>query len=202
MADVCVITGGGSGMGLAAAKYMPKEKILVLAGRTEAKLQRAIEELKAEGHEAYAKACDTSKRESVRVLAEYAASLGEVKNVINSAGLSPNMAEAETILRVNALGTVYMNEEFSKVMKAGSVIVDVASNSAYVLPGFLISKKVYALADQDERLFLQKMLKKCRMAKEGYARNGMAYAFSKNFVVWYAKKCAFAYGKKGIRVVS
>ena len=40
MADVCVITGGGSGMGLAAAKYMPKEKILVLAGRTEAKLQR------------------------------------------------------------------------------------------------------------------------------------------------------------------
>ena len=110
------------------------------------------------------------------------------------------MAEAETILRVNALGTVYMNEEFSKVMKAGSVIVDVASNSAYVLPGFLISKKVYALADQDERLFLQKMLKKCRMAKEGYARNGMAYAFSKNFVVWYAKKCAFAYGKKGIRV--
>ena len=202
MADVCVITGGGSGMGLAAAKYMPKEKILVLAGRTEAKLQRAIEELKAEGHEAYAKACDTSKRESVRVLAEYAASLGEVKNVINSAGLSPNMAEAETILRVNALGTVYMNEEFSKVMKAGSVIEDVASNSAYVLPGFLISKKVYALADQDERLFLQKMLKKCRMAKEGYARNGMAYAFSKNFVVWYAKKCAFAYGKKGIRVVS
>ena len=202
MADVCVITGGGSGMGLAAAKYMPKEKILVLAGRTEAKLQRAIEELKAEGHEAYAKACDTSKRESVRVLAEYAASLGEVKNVINSAGLSPNMAEAETILRVNALGTVYMNEEFSKVMKAGSVIVDVASNSAYVLPGFLISKKVYALADQDERLFLQKMLKKCRMAKEGYARNGMAYAFSKNFVVWYAKKCAFAYGTKGIRVVS
>ena len=202
MADVCVITGGGSGMGLAAAKYMPKEKILVLAGRTEAKLQRAIEELKAEGHEAYAKACDTSKRESVRALAEYAASLGEVKNVINSAGLSPNMAEAETILRVNALGTVYMNEEFSKVMKAGSVIVDVASNSAYVLPGFLISKKVYALADQDERLFLQKMLKKCRMSKEGYARNGMAYAFSKNFVVWYAKKCAFAYGKKGIRVVS
>ena len=202
MADVCVITGGGSGMGLAAAKYMPKDKILVLAGRTEAKLQRAIEELKAEGHEAYAKACDTSKRESVRALAEYAASLGEVKNVINSAGLSPNMAEAETILRVNALGTVYMNEEFSKVMKAGSVIVDVASNSAYVLPGFLISKKVYALADQDERLFLQKMLKKCRMAKEGYARNGMAYAFSKNFVVWYAKKCAFAYGKKGIRVVS
>ena len=202
MADVCVITGGGSGMGLEASKFMPKEKIIVLSGRTVAKLERAVKELQELGYTAYPKACDTSKRESVKELAAYAASLGEVKNVINSAGLSPNMAEAETVLRVNALGPVYMNEEFSKVMKAGSVIVDVASNSAYALPKFLISKKVYALADQDEDLFLQKILKKCRMAKEGYARNGMAYAYSKNFVVWYAAKCAFAYGKKGIRVVS
>lgn len=202
MSDVCVITGGGSGMGLAAAKYMPKEKIIVLSGRTESKLLKAIKELEELGYTAYAKACDTSNRESVRQLAAYAASLGEVKNVINSAGLSPNMADAEKLLRVNALGTVYINEEFSKVMKSGSVIVDVASNSAYVLPQFLISKKVYALADKDENLFLTKMLKKCKMAKEGYARNGMAYAFSKNFVVWYAKKCAFEYGPKGIRVVS
>lgn len=202
MSDVCVITGGGSGMGLAAAKYMPKEKIIVLSGRTESKLLKAIKELEELGYTAYAKACDTSDRESVRQLAAYAASLGEVKNVINSAGLSPNMADAEKLLRVNALGTVYINEEFSKVMKSGSVIVDVASNSAYVLPQFLISKKVYALADKDENLFLTKMLKKCKMAKEGYARNGMAYAFSKNFVVWYAKKCAFEYGPKGIRVVS
>ena len=27
MANVCVITGGGSGMGLEAAKFMPKDKI-------------------------------------------------------------------------------------------------------------------------------------------------------------------------------
>lgn len=36
------------------------------------------------------------------------------------------------ILRVNALGIVYMNEEFSNYMDSG-VIVDVASNFAYVL---------------------------------------------------------------------
>ena len=30
MKTVCVITGGGSGMGLAAAKCMPKEKIIVV----------------------------------------------------------------------------------------------------------------------------------------------------------------------------
>lgn len=201
MENVCVITGGGSGMGLEAAKLM-KDKIVVVSGRTEAKLEKAVAELKALGITAYAKACDTSKRESVQALAEFAASLGEIKNVINSAGLSPAMAKPETILRVNALGTVYINREFSKRMKAGSVIVDVASNSAYVLPNFLINKKVYALADTDEAKFLQKLLKKSSLAKGDYQRSGFAYALSKNFVVWYAKKCAFEYGKQGIRVVS
>ena len=202
MAKVCVITGCGSGMGLEAAKFMPKDKIIVLSGRTEAKLKKAVAELSALGFEAYAKTCDTSKRESVKALVSYAVSLGEVKTVINSAGLSPAMADPETIVRVNALGTVYMNEEFSKVMKKGSVIVDVASNSAYVLPKFLINKKVYALADQDEEKFVAKIVKKAKLAKGDYQRSGFAYALSKNFVVWYAKKCAFDYGPKGIRVVS
>lgn len=202
MANVCVITGGGSGMGLEAAKCMPKDKIIVLSGRTVKKLENAVAELTALGYTAYAKACDTSKRESVKELAEYAASLGEVKNVINSAGLSPAMSDGETIVRVNALGTVYVNQEFSKVMNAGSVIVDVSSNSAYVLPSFLINKKAYELAETDEEKFVQKLVKKSRLARGDYQRSGFAYSLSKNFVVWYAKKCAFIYGKKGIRVVS
>lgn len=202
MANVCVITGGGSGMGLEAAKFMPKEKIILLTGRTEKKLAAAVEELKALGYTAYYKTCDTSKREDVAALADYAASLGEIKNVINSAGLSPAMADPETIVRVNALGTVYVNEEFSKRMNPGSVIVDVSSNSAYVLPSFLINKKTYLLADTDENLFVKKILKKAGLAKGDYQRSGFAYSLSKNFVVWYAKKCALEYGAKGIRVVS
>ena len=80
--------------------------------------------------------------------------------------------------------------------------MDVASNSAYVLPKFLINKKLYALADHDEEKFVKKIVKKAKLAKGDYQRSGFAYALSKNFVVWYAKKCAFEYGPKGIRVVS
>ena len=46
MKNVLVITGGGSGMGLEAAKLTPKEKIVVISGRTESKLQNALKELK------------------------------------------------------------------------------------------------------------------------------------------------------------
>lgn len=202
MKSICVITGGGSGMGLAAAKCLPKEKTIVLSGRTVKKLENAVEQLTALGYEAHACACDTSDRNSVCALAEYAASLGTIKNVIHAAGLSPAMAKPEQLLRVNALGTVYVNQEFSKRMERGSVIVDVSSNSAYVLPGFLISKRTYALAETDEALFLQKLLKKSSLPRGEYERSGFAYAMSKNFVVWYAAKCAFAYGPRGIRVVS
>ena len=199
--EVCVITGGGSGMGLAAAKYMPKEKIILVTGRTMAKLEKAVAELKEAGYDAYAKTCDTSVREQVRELAEYAAELGEIKNVIHSAGLSPAMADPEKLIRVNALGTVYVNEEFSKRMNPGSVIVDISSNSAYMIPAFLASKKVFSLADQDEALFLKKILALPGKLK-GYQASGLAYGLSKKFVIWYAAKCAFAYGGKGIRVCS
>ncbi len=202
MKTVCVITGGGSGMGFETAKCMPKEKILVLSGRTASKLENKVKELEELGFEAHAFSCDVSSRESVKKLAEYAASLGEIKNVIHAAGLSPAMAKPEQLLRVNALGTVYVNQEFSKYMKAGSVIVDVSSNSAYALPKFLVSKKRYVLAETEEDLFLKKCIKLSNLAKTDYEKSGFAYAISKNFAIWYAKKSAFVLGKKGIRVVS
>ena len=205
MKNVCVITGGGSGMGLAAAKCMPKEKIIVISGRTVAKLEGAVEELKALGYEAYAFACDTSKRESVKKLAEYAASLGEIKNVINAAGISPAMGkdgDQEKILRINALGTVYVNQEFSKLMNPGSVICDISSNSAYAFPKFIIPKKAFPLAETNEEAFLAKLIKRSNMARTPYEKNGFAYGLSKNFVCWYAAKSAFDLGPKGIRVVS
>ena len=203
MANVCVITGGGSGMGLEAAKFMPKDKIIVISGRTMSKLENGVNELKELGYTAYAKTCDTSDRESVKELVDFCLSLGEIKNVINSAGVSPAMkGTPEGILRINALGTVYVNQEFSKVMNPGSVIVDVSSNSAYILPSIIIPKKAYALAETDEALFLKKLVKRASIAKGEYQQMGFAYSLSKNFVVWYAKKCAFEYGVKGIRVVS
>lgn len=203
MSKVCVVTGGGSGMGLSAAKFMPKDRIIVVSGRTESKLTKAVEQLREAGFEAYAKACDTSKRDSVKALAEYAASLGTITNVIHAAGVSPAMkGTMENILRINALGTVYVNQEFSQKMNQGSVIVDIASMSAYSTPNFMIPKKAYPLAETDEALFLKKILKLSAITKDEYQKKGLIYALSKNFVTWYAAKCAFDYGSKGIRVVS
>lgn len=205
MPEVCVITGGGSGMGLEAAKFI-KDRIVVISGRTESKLQKACDELAKLGVEAKYKTCDTSSRESVIELADYAASLGTIRQVINSAGVSPAMTEgeAEKLFRINAMGTVYVNQEFAKRMGAGSVILDIASNSAYSLPGMAVKpvKPFYKLADRNENLFVKIFVKMAGLMKDPYLSSGMAYAYSKNFVTWYAAKSAFEYGPKGIRVAS
>ena len=201
MANVCVILGGDRNVGLETAKYMPKEKIIVLSGRTVEVLQAAVETLRARGYTVFAKYCDVSKRNSVKELVQFACGLGNVRNVIHAEDFTRRALPA-VIAQGIALGTVYVNQEFSKVMKAGGVIVDVSSCEAYSLSAWDIPQKIYPLADTDEGLFLQSLLKKTEKIKEEEKRTEMAYALSKHFVVWYAKKCAFEYGEKGLRVVS
>ena len=58
MKNVCVVTGGGSGMGLEAAKIVGKEQKIILVGRTVSKLENAIAELKELGIDAEAFPCD------------------------------------------------------------------------------------------------------------------------------------------------
>lgn len=61
MKPVCVITGGGSGMGRATAKLVCEAGYhVILVGRTAAKLESAVAELTEAGHEAEAFACDLS----------------------------------------------------------------------------------------------------------------------------------------------
>ena len=188
-------------MGLAAAGQMPQEEILVLSGRTLKKLEKAVEELEKAGYEAHAFACDTSRREDVEALAAYAAGLGDVCKVIHAAGLSPAMASPEQLLRVNALGTVYVNRAFRNVMNHG-VIVDVSSSSAYVLPDFAVGNGLCDLAERDEERMVRRLLRICSLVPDAYKKAGLAYALSKKFVIRYAQLCAARYGREGIRVVS
>ena len=198
---VCVITGGGSGMGLATAKLMGETHYVIICGRTVGKLEQAIVDLRTAGVECEAYPCDVSVRSSVKKLAEHAAELGEIQAVIHAAGMSPHMGNAETIMQVNAMGTININEEFYRVMREGSCILDVSSMSAYMAPDMVLPKGAYKYAVENKDTFYKKMMGRVNLFPEKL-RSSMAYVTSKNFVVWYAKKCANMYGPKGIRVLS
>lgn len=80
--DVVVITGGGSGMGLAAARLMGNAHV-VLAGRTAAKLDAAVAELAAASVSASAFVVDVADEGAVCDLAAYASGIGPVRGVID-----------------------------------------------------------------------------------------------------------------------
>ena len=54
----------------------------------------------------------------------------------------------------------------------------------------------------NEEEFLRRVIRLSSLPRDSYKRSGLAYAISKNFVIWYAKKCALEYGSEGIRVAS
>ncbi|QDR80303.1 SDR family oxidoreductase [Sporomusa termitida] len=201
MKKVCVITGGGSGMGLATAKILGKNNYIIIAGRTINKLQNALEELSAEGIEAESFACDISKYASVAKLAAHAREIGVISSVIQAAGLSPHMSEAKTIMEANALGTINMHEAFYGIMEEGSCMLDVASMSGYLVPRINIPQREYKYSRINKETFINKMIAMINVFPQKL-RSSMAYGISKNFVIWYAKTDAARFGQKGIRVIS
>lgn len=202
MKPVCVITGGGSGMGRATAKLVCEAGYhVILVGRTAAKLESAVAELTEAGHEAEAFACDLSDRASCEKLARHAVERGQVKALLHIAGMSPHMGSPEAILRANALGTVNINDAFYPVMAPGGCVIDTASMSAYLAPGFIMPKHSYPLARTDREKFLKKMMARINLMPKN-ARTGVAYSISKHFVIWFAKTDAARFGAKGVRCLS
>jgi NAD(P)-dependent dehydrogenase (short-subunit alcohol dehydrogenase family) len=201
MKKICVISGGGSGMGLATAKIMGEDHGIILVGRTVKKLEGALQELQALGIEAEIFPGDVSNRASVCEVATHAAQAGTVAAVIHAAGLSPHLGNAEAIFTANAMGTIYINEEFAKIMGPASCIVNVASMSAYFQGEDTLPMNEYKASLTDPEQFKTNMLALLgAMPKE--AAPGAAYIFSKNFIIWYSAQCACLHGRKGIRIVS
>lgn len=108
-----VVTGGGQGIGAAVVRLLAGEGArVVVAGRTLSKVEGIAEELRAEGREVWAAACDVSDPASITRLAAVAReTLGPVDILVNNAGVAlaapigrTTLEEWEDTLRINATG--------------------------------------------------------------------------------------------------
>ena len=199
--NVAVITGGAGGMGLAAARIMGRDHQVLICDVNQSRLDAAQAQLTADGIRCHTVLCDITNRQSVLALVQQAISLGKVTSVIHTAGVSPQMADPGTIWKVNAVGTININEAFYELACDGFAMVNVSSVSGHMLPGFLIPKRGYRFAHTDINRFLKRMLFVTNFFPKK-ARTGAAYSLSKNFVSWYTCAIAGRYGSKGARVVA
>jgi len=126
---VVVITGGASGLGREFANVAAREGMkLVLADVQRDALDRAVEELKAQGASVIAVMCDVRKGEQVQALADAAiAEFGAVHLLFNNAGVGSGgliwentEADWEWVMGVNVWGVIHGVRIFTKLMLAAA----------------------------------------------------------------------------------
>src|SRR6266581_7320226 len=98
---VAVVTGAGSGMGLATAKAFAESRAaVVLADWNEKSVRAAADEFVSQGHKALAVACDVSDDVQVEAMVEKAvATFGHLDVAFNNAGVQNVLAETADTTR-------------------------------------------------------------------------------------------------------
>lgn len=190
---VVVITGGGGGVGLAAAKLVADGHAVLLVDKSRHRLDRAQADLRDRGLEAETLVCDITSTDDVAAVAQRAVDLGPLSMLLHAAGLSPSMADARTILRVNALGTQMILTAFKPHLVPGSVTVLIASMAGHRARAFDFDHLLDGPLDEEALDAL---------AEAAADQRRPAYALSKRYCVRQAERLAGAWGAKGARIVS
>lgn len=196
-----VITGGAGGMGLATARILARDHHVVLGDVDEDRLARAATELRREGLDVEATGCDITDRDSVDLLFGRAAAAGTLRAVVHTAGVSPQMGSAKSIVRTNALGTIHVTEAALVTAGEGFAVVNVASIAGHLTPAFLVPRRAYRFAIADPTELVARLTKAADRVPAS-RRQGMAYSISKHFVIWYSQRMATAFGERGARILS
>ena len=146
--QVCIITGGGSGMGKATAFTMAQEGAkVVLFGRTESKVAAVAEEVRDQGGTAKAYGVDVADHGAVfDAIGDTLDAFGRVDVLVNSAGhssphrklLTTTPAEVQSVIDSNLVGTIYCTQAVMPAMlEADSGTIVNISSLAGVTPGLL-----------------------------------------------------------------
>ncbi len=197
-----VITGGAGGMGLGCAKILGKRRKLLLVDVSQEKLDEAVAVLADEGiTDVETAICDISDRAAVKALAEHAASIGEVTDLLNIAGVS-SACPPEVVLKVNLLGVYNVIEEFFQVMGEGSNMVTVNSLSTHLQAPAFQGDTLAMIDDVENPDYLANVLAfvKGFAAKVNGPEGGIAYGTAKFFSWRYSRRNVKRLYTKGIRI--
>ena len=95
---------------------------------------------------------DLSSRDSIRDLIAEGQKYGEIKMLVNAAGVSPSQAPIEAILKVDLYGTAVLLEEAGKVIAPGGVGVTISSQSGWRMPALTAEQGLLLATTPTEEL--------------------------------------------------
>ncbi|MDE7121936.1 MAG: SDR family NAD(P)-dependent oxidoreductase, partial [Oscillospiraceae bacterium] len=120
MKDIMLLIGAGQ-IGMAIARRMGYgQKILIGDNKIE-NANSVAKIMNDAGFDCEAMEMDLSSRDSIMTMLKKAQEYGEIKTLINAAGVSPSQASVQTILKVDLYGTAVLLEEVGKIIAKGGV---------------------------------------------------------------------------------
>ncbi len=140
--EVMIVTGAGQ-ISLAIARRCGAGMTILLGDKRLENARAAARVLTDAGFDALPFEMDLCDRDSVRALLSEGQARGDIKYLVNGAGVSPSQAPIEAILRVDLYGTAMLLEEAGKVICPGGAGVTISSQSGWRMP---------ALTPEEDRL--------------------------------------------------
>ncbi len=143
---VCIITGGGSGIGRGAALTMTEEgATVVIVGRTESKLETVTSKIAAAGGTAVSYVLNVADYDAVeQMVTDVLNTFGQIDVLVNNAGhsshhrriLNTTPEEIRSVINSNLIGTFFCTKAVVPAMlKAKSGTIINISSLAAVTPG-------------------------------------------------------------------
>ena len=131
--EVLLLTGAGQ-IGMAIARRIGFGKKIVLGDKRMENAEAIAKIMNEAGLDVTPVEMDLGDRASILHIIAEARKYGEIKYLVNAAGVSPSQAPIETILKVDLYGTAVLLEEVGKVIAPGGCGVTISSQSGWRMP--------------------------------------------------------------------
>lgn len=131
--DVMLVTGAGQ-ISMAIARRVGFGKKIILGDKSMKNCETIARVMTDAGFDVEPFEMDLSSRESIKAMIAKGQEFGEIKYLVNGAGVSPSQAPIEAILKVDLYGTAVLLEEVGKVIADGGAGVTISSQSGWRMP--------------------------------------------------------------------
>ena len=151
MKPVMLWAGAGQ-IGMAIARRVGTGMKIVVGDKRPENAQAIARTMNKAGFDVVPMEMDLSSRESIQDLITEGQKYGEIKMLVNAAGVSPSQAPIDAILKVALYGTAVLLEEVGKVIAPGGVGVTISSQSGWRMPALTVQQDTQLATTPAEEL--------------------------------------------------
>ena len=192
--EVMIVTGAGQ-ISMAIARRMGYGRKIVMGDKNFGNAKAIAEVMNGAGFDVEPVEMDLSSRESIRNLIAKALEYGEIKMLVNGAGVSPSQAPVEAILKVDLYGTAVLLEEVGKVIAEGGVGVTISSQSGWRMAQLTAEEDAALATTPTEELLQLEMLQ-----PENIQDTLHAYQMAKRYNEKRVMAQSVEWGRRGARL--